>query len=86
MQKIIDFDIRIPDTAITHIKEKSWYDHNFYKIDTYGDWLYGKLNIILQKYNECENVYSYEYGYFIDDKFVAELYWTTEKDIFEGIE
>lgn len=86
-QKVINFEIAIPNTAIKHLKEKSHYDYNFYHIGNYGDWLYGDLNTILQIYNECSNCYRYQYGYFDkSDKFVTMLYWTTQVDIFEGIE
>jgi len=69
MQKVINFEIAIPDTAVSHMKDKSRYDHNYYYIDTYGDRLYGELNMALQVYNECSNCDSYEYGYFEEDEF-----------------
>lgn len=83
MSEIIKFDISIPSSAVTHLEERSYYDHNFYHIGEYGDWLYGKLDIVLQIYSECENCYEYQYGYFDDkDEFVPMLYWNTNKDIF----
>lgn len=82
MSDLIKFDIAIPISAVKHIKEKSHYDYNFYHIGDYGDWLYGKLDTVLQKYHECENVYEYQYGYFENDEFKPMLYWHTQKDIF----
>ena len=86
---MIDFNIRIPNNAVIHLKEKSHLDYNFYHIEDYGDWLYGRLNTILQIYNECDNCYEYRYGYFEKnyfrdtDEFIPMLYWVTNKDIFE---
>jgi len=85
MQKIINFEIAIPNTVIKHIKEKSHYDYNFYHIGSYGDWLYGELDTILQIYHEVSNCYEYQYGYFKDDEFIPILYWNTQKDIFNEI-
>ena len=83
MDKTINFDICIPSSAVTHLKEKSHYDYNFYNIGEYGDWLYGKLDTVLQIYNECDNCYEYKYGYFDEkDEFIPMLYWVTNKDIF----
>lgn len=85
MSNLIKFDIAIPISAVKHIKEKSHYNYNFYRIGEYGDWLYGELDTVLQIYHECENVYEYQYGYFKNDKFKAVLYWNTQTDIFENL-
>ena len=85
MNNLIKFDIAIPSSAVSHIKEKSHYDYNFYHIGEYGDWLYGELDTVLQIYHECENVYEYQYGYFENEKFKAILYWNTQTDIFENL-
>ena len=90
MQKIIDFKISIPchvdkPDTIEHIKEKSFYDHNYYKIKGYGDWLYGKCDVVYQIYHECENCYEYQLGYFENEKFIPMLYWVITEDIFEEI-
>lgn len=91
MQKVIDFhisipcDINKPDT-IEWLKDKSFYDHNYYHIKGYGDWLYGKIDTIYKIYYECENCYEYQYGYFENDKFIPMLYWTTTDNIFEELD
>ncbi|MDE6021603.1 MAG: hypothetical protein K2H01_11485 [Ruminococcus sp.] len=90
MQIHVDFKIGIPcdkdklDTIIW-LKEKSSYNYNYYHIEGYGDCLYGKLDTILQICHEDENCYTYEYGYFENDKFVPMLCWTISEDIFENI-
>lgn len=83
-QKFINFETGMFNTEITHLKDKSYYDHNYYHIGHYGDWLYGKLDTILQIYSECENCYEYQYGYFNDkDEFIPMLYWNTDENIFD---
>lgn len=84
---IVNFGISIPynkdnPNTITHIKEKSYYNHKYYHIGSYGDWLYGKLDTILQIYHEYENCYEYQYGYFENDEFIPMLYWVRTEDIF----
>ena len=83
MSNIINFGMCLPSSCFKHIKEMSHYDYNFYKVEPYGDWFYGDLNIILQQYNECANCYSYQLGKMIDGKFEAFVYWTITEDIFE---
>ena len=90
MQIVIDFDISIPcdkdkPDTIAWMKEISIYDHNYYHIGSYGDWLYGKLDTIYQIYDESSNSYEYQYGYFENDKFVPMLYWVRTEDIFEEL-
>lgn len=38
MSKIINFGIELPSSCFEHLKEISFYDHNYYKITSYGDW------------------------------------------------
>lgn len=90
MQITVDFHISIPcdknkPDTITWLKEKSCYNHNYYRIGDYGDWLFGKLDTILQICHEDENCYEYQYGYFENDKFIPMLYWNITEDIFEEL-
>lgn len=90
MQKTIDFKIGIPcDTekpdTIIWLKEKSSYNHNYFHIGNYGDCLYGELDTILQIYEEEYDCYTYQYGFFKNDKFVPMLCWTISEDIFEDV-
>lgn len=80
--QLVDFDISVPVRAVTHIKEKSSYDNNYYRVENYGDWFYGEYDVIHQRYHECENCYSYELGRFIENNFVMVIGWTTQTDIF----
>lgn len=92
MQQTIKFDISIPlhiGAKLKKIKDKSFYDHNYYELPTYGDWVhYGKENnnILYQKYHELENCYSYSFGRFEDGRFVPVFGYATEENAIDGIE
>jgi len=92
MQQTIKFNIHLPldiGRKIKHIKDKSYYDHNYYQLSTYGDWVdFGRdnNNILLQEYDECANCYSYYFGRFKDDEFIPVFGYTCQEDILEGIE
>ena len=83
VDKIVDFDLALPIKCFKLISEISYYDNNYYEIDDYGDWFYGKLNILKQEYSECENCYTYVLGKMQDNKFVGYVYWNTQTNIFE---
>ena len=91
MQGIIKFGIELPwhthTNKVKHIKEKSFYDHNYYILKEYGDWVdfYGN-NILYEEYSECGNCYTYSFGRFENDKFVVVFGYTTSEDILDGIE
>ena len=82
MSDIINFNIKLPVSCFKHIKEKSCYDHNYYKVKDYGDWFYGICDALLQEYSESDDCYSYSLGKVENDKFIPMIFWTTEKDIF----
>ena len=91
MQDTIKFGIELPLNAYTNkikrIKSKSFYDHNYYILEEYGDWIdfYGN-NILYEVYHECENCYTYTFGRFENDKFIKAFGYTTSEDILEEIE
>lgn len=68
----MNIEFEIPNDAITHLKEVSFYDHNYYKIDK------SKLNtewfncngcdIIYEEYDEFPDRYTLTFGYFIEDE------------------
>lgn len=91
MQQTIKFDISLPLYGkVEHIKEKSFYDHNYYQLKEYGDWIYfgnDNNNVLYQKYDECSNCYSYYFGHFnTEGKFVRAFGYTTQEDILENID
>lgn len=83
MPEIVDFNIKLPSRAIIHIKEKSAYNNNYYKLKDYGDWFYGKCDILQQVCHEDENCYTYSLGYFENEEFKRMISWVTNVDIFE---
>lgn len=83
MLEIIEFNISIPSRAVTHIKEKSEYNNNYYKLKDYGDWYYGECDILQQICHEEENCYTYSLGYFENDKLKKMISWVTNVDIME---
>jgi hypothetical protein len=85
-QGTIDFNIKLPTYGVTHIKQYSFYNRNYYKLKEYGDWLilYGN-DILKQRYDECDNFYTYSFGKFEGDKFIRAITWTINEDILEGI-
>lgn len=67
--------------SIFRLKDKSYYDHNYYELPTYGDWIsYGDSNnnILLEEYDECSNCYTYTFGRFEDGKFIRVLGFATD--------
>lgn len=73
------FSFEIDNRYITHIKEKSSYNNNFYKLDlnAHGDYFgYCKCDILREKCDEFSETYEYCLGYFEDDKFQEMFSWT----------
>ena len=76
---IVDFSFSLDTRYIEHLKEKSYYNHNYYKLDLsyYGDYILSrKCNILYQECkDDCEEAY-YSLGYFdADDKFQTMWTW-----------
>ena len=66
-------EIKLAPCCYERDKERSWYNHNYYKLKNYGDWLciapsYHYCELYL--YEECyedENCYTVRLGYFSTD-------------------
>ena len=79
IKQMIEFKFELKAQYIEHIKDVSYYNHNYYKLDLskYGDFIIpAKCNIL---YEECEDdswsAY-YSLGYFDENnKFVACFTW-----------
>jgi hypothetical protein len=72
------FSFTLDSRYITHIPEKSSYNHNYYKLDLspYGDYIiYSKCDILYQEcIDDCFEAY-YSLGYF-DEYGVFQAMWT----------
>lgn len=64
-------EFEIPNDAITHLKEVSFYDHNYYKIDKSKlttEWFdCNGCDIIYEEYDEFSDTYTLTFGYFTED-------------------
>lgn len=92
MQQEINFHIVLPlnhGHKIKHIKDKSCYDHNYYELEEYGDWIsFGDKhnNILYEEYNECSNSYEYSFGRFENDKFIKVLGYCTDESELDNVD
>jgi len=92
MQQNIKFEIILPldiGCKLKYIKDKSFYDHNYYQLERYGDWVdFGEdnNNILYVEYSEACNSYSYYFGKFVNNKFVSVFGYTTGDDVLENID
>lgn len=91
----INFDVILPlsvsgelKDAIVRIEDKSYYDHNYYMLPTYGDWIdygYPQNNVLYEEYDECFNSYSYTFGRFENDKFIRAFGYCTQDDCLDNV-
>lgn len=73
------FSFEIDDKHITHVKEKSSYNNNFYKLNlaAHGDMFgYCKCDILREKCDEFSETYSYSLGFFEGETFYSMFEWT----------
>lgn len=85
----LEFTFAIDKRYITHLKEKSYYNHNFYKLylQYYGDYIIPqKCNILYQECQDDDYDCYYTLGYFENDKFVACFTWRDNAHEFYGVE
>ena len=79
---------------LKHIKEKSYYNNNYYEILNFSEWLLNVENLILyQHYDEFSNCVEYHLGVFDDkNKFNSFIIWSEYwdcdelKDILEKVD
>lgn len=72
------FSFELDKKAMTHLKEKSSYNHNYYELDlnVYGDYIIAeKCNILYEECNDDDFEAYYSLGYFEGDTFVAMFTW-----------
>lgn len=84
---MLTFHIELPiygDKYPKRIVDKSYYDHNYYQLYEYGDWVdFGRDNnsILYEEFHELENLYQYTFGHFEGDKFISALGFSTSEKI-----
>ena len=84
MSNYITFSFELDQRAMTHLKDKSRYNKNYYKLDlsVYGDYITPELcNILLEEFDEFSETYTYTLGYFEGVDFVRCFTWTETNSI-----
>ena len=72
---MIDFKISLPEQCFT--KDKSRGD-DYYKLVDYGDQYMTKATHIKETWHDGEEYFSYELGYFKDNKWVMLFEWNID--------
>ena len=73
------FSFELDKKAMTHLKDKSYYNHNYYKLDlsVYGDYITPAMcDILYEEFDEFSETYTYTLGYFEGVDFVRCFTWT----------
>lgn len=81
--KNIEFKIVLPKhKSVEHLKDKSGYNNNFYKLEEYGDWImfYGN-DVLREEYSEEFDCFTYSLGRFADGKYIPILTWDSNDEI-----
>ena len=76
--RYVTFSFDLNMTAMTHLKEKSTYNHNYFELDlsVYGDYIIPeKCNILFEHAEDDSPFTYYSLGYFEDDKFKPMFTW-----------
>lgn len=63
------FSFELDTKYMTHIKEVSFYNHNYYKLDLdhYGDYIIpASCDVLYEEYDEFSETYTYTLGYFVN--------------------
>ena len=84
MSNYITFSFELDQRAMTHLKDKSTYNKNYYELDlsVYGDYITPeKCNILFEEFDEFSETYTYTIGYFEGPDFVRCFTWTETNSI-----
>ena len=76
--RYVTFSFELDKKAITHLKDKSHYNRNYFKLDlsVYGDYITkGKCDILFEEFDEFSETYTYSLGYFEGPNFVRCFTW-----------
>ena len=66
--------------SVKHLEDKSYYNCNYYELETYGDGccFYNGNNIVEAFCHEDEDYYTYSLGHFEVGEFIPVLEWDGE--------
>ena len=84
MSNYITFSFELDRRAMTHLKDKSRYNKNYYKLDlsVYGDYIIKeKCDILFEEFDEFSETYTYTLGYFEGALFIRCFTWTETNSI-----
>ena len=84
MSNYMTFSFELDRRAMTHLKDKSYYNHNYYQLDlsVYGDYITPEMcDILYEEFEEFSETYTYTLGYFAGDIFVRCFTWTETNSI-----
>ena len=80
---MIEFKFELDPKYMAHLKDKSYYNNNYYKLNLsrYGDFIIpAKCDILYQKCEDDDFGCYYSLGYFEGDKFIACFTWLDKFD------
>ena len=70
MSNYMTFSFELDQRAMTHLKDKSTYNKNYYKLDlsVYGDYITPAMcDILYEEFEEFSETYTYTLGFFTGD-------------------
>ena len=84
---MIAFEFELDPKYMTHLKDKSYYNNNYYKLSLsrYGDLIIpAKCDVLYQKWEDDGFRCYYSLGYFEEDKFIECFTWWDKFDELTG--
>ena len=78
-RRYVPFTFELDKSAIKHLKDKSYYNHNYYELDlsVHGDYITpAACDILYEEYEEFSDTCTYTLGYFEGVDFVRCFTWT----------
>lgn len=86
MNRCLIFSLTIAENDLKHLPEKSWYNHNYYEITDWNDYLIpGKCNILFEECDDVSDGAYYHLGYFEDEQFKSMFTWYENKALLKTI-
>ena len=84
MSNYMTFSFELDTRAMTHLKDKSRYNKNYFKLDlsVYGDYITPEAcDILYEEFDEFSETYTYTLGYFEGVDFVRCFTWTNTNSL-----
>lgn len=78
MERYVTFSFSIDTNYLTHLKARSFYNHNYFEIDLthQGDYVIPeKCNILFEQCSDDDSGVYYSLGYFEGEKFKSMFTW-----------